>query len=185
MEAGQQIAAISATIRNLESSGDLSDKQKSSLDEAKRQLKDRLSTQFDERQKQESEELKQLHKRLDKLEKNISDRSQDREKIINQQIDELTSAFPSSSTEGTTLTSDNLTLENLQGANGIRFHVTGPVTITQPVPPVAPVVPIKAKVHAATNIGNVPVEADAEKSRDAVDSVESNKNPVQKSADSK
>ncbi len=125
MEAGQQIAAISASIRNLESSGDLSDKQKSTLDEAKRQLKDRVSTQFDERQKQESEELKQLRQRLDKLEKSISDRAQNREKIINQQIDELTSASSGSNAQGATLTSSNLTMENLQGVTAFNFVLRG------------------------------------------------------------
>jgi hypothetical protein len=91
MEVDQRIAALSLTIRQLEAAGNPTDKQKAELDNAKQQLKEHLATQFDEHQKQESEELKQLRERLDKLEKEISDRAQHRDDLINRRLDDVIS----------------------------------------------------------------------------------------------
>ncbi len=118
MQASQQIADLSSQIRTItnQAGENISNSQKAYIDAVTTKIRNLLSTQFDERQKQESEELKQLRQRLDKLEKSISDRAHSRDKIINQQIDELTSASPGPNAQGATLTSSNLTLENLQGA---------------------------------------------------------------------
>jgi biopolymer transport protein ExbD len=69
-----------------------SDEQKDKIEALKAKLKEKLSDQFEQRQKEESEELQQLRQRLDKLEKEISDRAQNRDKVLQQRLDNLISA---------------------------------------------------------------------------------------------
>ena len=80
-----------------------------------------LNSQFQERQKAETGELKQLRDRLEKLEKEINERTQNREEVIKRRLEQLLSAksaaganppvqqgtlivdgFPSTSATGTT-----------------------------------------------------------------------------------
>lgn len=71
------------------------DDQKKLLDEKRTDLKQRLKTlletQFESQQKTQIEELKQLHQRLDKLEQEISDRSKNRDSLIDRRLNQILS----------------------------------------------------------------------------------------------
>jgi hypothetical protein len=167
IEVEQRIAALSIGIQKLEAGGELSDKQKADLDEAKQQLKVQLVAQFDQRQQVESLELKQLRDRLDKLEKELSDRSQNRDNQINQRFQELT-APPSqqgADKRTTTIKASNLTLENVNGAKQLTITSPSEITIrtdiTQPAASVDP----KAAPELAPEGSSIPAPADASEAK--------------------
>ncbi|HEY2760699.1 MAG TPA: secretin N-terminal domain-containing protein, partial [Pirellulales bacterium] len=187
-----QLEKLVAEYKKLAATENPSDEQQRELDAQKSQLKEVLSTQFDVRQKAESEELKRLRERLDKLEKDISDRAQNRDEFINRRLKELMSSSADSAAGVSTVNVSELTGEDLQGAGHIQFQLTSPgtITITKPVPPappVAPVPPVKADVHVSTKVGKMPppAEPNAAKSSDAVTPPEPADSPASESSDSK
>jgi hypothetical protein len=61
------------------------------FEDFKQQLRKMLDSQFQERQKTESDELKQLRLRLEKLEKEVSDRAANRQSLIDRRLQDLLS----------------------------------------------------------------------------------------------
>ncbi|HZZ29295.1 MAG TPA: secretin N-terminal domain-containing protein [Pirellulales bacterium] len=137
----QRLNALANDIRTLTSkSGDApSDQQKSEIEALKAKLKDTLSRQFDDQQKSESDELQQLRERLEKLEKEISDRAQSRNQVIQQRLNGLLSAnraaLPNSGTMPVRITSPQLILDNVPGSGTLQLDASTPgtITLTQPV----------------------------------------------------
>jgi Bacterial type II/III secretion system short domain len=68
------------------------EEQEKKLTTLKDQLRTLLDSQFQERQKVESGELQQLRDRLEKLEKEINERTQNREDVIKRRLEQLLSA---------------------------------------------------------------------------------------------
>ncbi len=94
MKLQQQIDAMAQDVRKLADVGEdkLTDEQKTALDDLKKKMKGLLDQQFEMRQKSEIDELKQLRERLDRLDKEISDRSKNRDSILDRQMKDLLTA---------------------------------------------------------------------------------------------
>ena len=95
--------------------------------ENKEQLRKLLNEQFEQREKSQSGELEQLRQRLDKLEKELSDRKSNRESIIDRRMNDLLStnstATPKRKTDGAIVVTDGLVAPN----RGILFDNAQPV----------------------------------------------------------
>ncbi len=117
----QQIKALLGEYQKSQSGDRPKEEQEKKLTTLKDQLRTLLDSQFQERQKTESGELKQLRDRLEELEKEINERTQNREDVIKRRLEQLLSAktaaganppaqqgtpildgFPSTSATGTT-----------------------------------------------------------------------------------
>ncbi|HEY2825990.1 MAG TPA: secretin N-terminal domain-containing protein [Pirellulales bacterium] len=74
------------------------------IDALKDELRKALDKQFDERQKSEKSEIEQLRKRLDQLEKEMSQRSENRQSWVDKRLDGLLAASPASTAVSGTIT---------------------------------------------------------------------------------
>ncbi|HEY2826644.1 MAG TPA: secretin N-terminal domain-containing protein [Pirellulales bacterium] len=160
------VADLTVDCRKLSAVENPTDDQQRELNDKKTQLKQMLSTQFDQRQKQESEELKYLRQRLDKLEEEISDRAQNRDNLINRRLDDLVSVSDGSLHSTVTLTGPAVTLEDVQGASTIQLKLDTPgaIKITRPVPPAkanAAANPSEPAMPASATVDGIQVQADS------------------------
>jgi hypothetical protein len=139
-----RIAAMARTVCGEEEDTDPTPERKAALDRDKDALKKLLSSQFDDRQKAQTEELRQLRQRLDKLEKEINDRAQNRDEIIKHRLEALTSSTattPNSSSQPVMVfTTPNLTLKNGSDSVPVQIETGSPgtLTITRPAAPQSP-----------------------------------------------
>ena len=90
----QQIRELLGAYQKSAAAEKPSEEQQKKLAELKDQLRTLLNSQLQERQKSETSELKQLRDRLEKLQKEIDERLQNREGVIDRRLEQLLSAKP-------------------------------------------------------------------------------------------
>jgi hypothetical protein len=88
----QQIRELLGAYQKSATTEKPNEEQQKKLDALKRQLRELLNSQLQERQKSETNELKQLRDRLEKLQKEIDERLQNREGVIDRRLEQLLSA---------------------------------------------------------------------------------------------
>jgi hypothetical protein len=90
----QQIRELLGAYQKSATTEKPNEEQQKKLAELKDQLRTLLNSQLQERQKSETNELKQLRDRLEKLQKEIDERLQNREGVIDRRLEQLLSAKP-------------------------------------------------------------------------------------------
>ena len=96
-EADKQTQALTAAIKDLAAKKNLGDVEKQELAALKAKLKETVSEKFDQQLKDQSQELKQMRERLDRLEKEINTRSQNKDSMIDRRMEDLLAAKSDSS----------------------------------------------------------------------------------------
>jgi hypothetical protein len=123
-QAEQAINKLAADLQALKKLEQPSDSQKRLLDDLKAQLTDKLDEQFKETQKAQIDEVAKLRERLDNLQKEITERSKNREDILSQRIEDLLSGKIPATTPAA-------------GRRGVRVGVANAVPIAPGAVPVA------------------------------------------------
>jgi chromosome segregation ATPase len=120
----RQIKDLLTEYQQLQSVDQPKEEQEKKLSTLKDQLRTLLNSQFQERQKTESGELQQLRDRLEKLEKEINERTQNREDVIKRRLEQLLSAKPAAgvntSVQNGVLILDGVPSTSATGTTSIR-----------------------------------------------------------------
>jgi hypothetical protein len=126
------IDELAAGARLLSATEKLSDDQKAKLEKTTAMLKDLLEKRLQNQEKTQRDELKLLRERLEKLEKEISDRAQNRQSIIDRKLQDLLSANP---TNGAWVESNDrkFVFKNGKATTTIVPDAEGKVTFEGPV----------------------------------------------------
>ncbi|HEY2761972.1 MAG TPA: hypothetical protein VGI75_14545, partial [Pirellulales bacterium] len=173
----KQIHAIVSDLRDLSTDGEdkLTKEQQVLLEDSKKKLKELLDQQFEMRQKLEIEELKQLRDRLDRLDKEISDRSKNRESMIDRQMKDLLSGNPSATltaignvkvvtqvaplldNPNITIDADKIEIQTVPAAatpEGVRAPTVAPAPAAVPAPTAVPAAPAEPSTPATVPEAN-------------------------------
>jgi Bacterial type II/III secretion system short domain len=129
-EADREFAALVARYHELSPSPGqpLSDEQQKQLADLKAKLKEAIGKQFDDRQKAMSDELKQMRQRLDKLEREISDRQSGRDSWIEKRMTDAVSAIAAPATVSGSMRITSGAPDKPQSFNGPITISPGPDT---------------------------------------------------------
>jgi len=87
----QTINALATRLRQLKSRENPSDDEQKQIADLTDQLRQSLDSEFKQTQKSQFDEMAQLRNRLDKLQKEITDRNKNRESLLDQRLSDLLS----------------------------------------------------------------------------------------------
>jgi len=90
-QAEQRINALANRLRALKKNERPTDDEKDEVAKATAELRDSLDAQFNETQKAQFDEVAKLRERLDNLQKEITDRSRNREEFLSQRLEDILS----------------------------------------------------------------------------------------------